>query len=128
MQPVTPNVGFLDKLGDGEAQDQVFQALVKLLDGSILGQFATRLTEVPSASLNVYVSPGSWVTAAGTWSNWSGGTVAIGANTTQHLTLLDAGYVYAGSGWVAGIRLAVVVAGSSSILSITDGRSPWHTY
>jgi len=85
-------------------------------------------TEVPSASLNVHVAAGSYLKQDGTIGMYSGCmSQAMTASTTNYiyLDLTSSGIlVVNASGFpaTAHVRLATVVAGTSSIMSIADAR------
>ena len=73
------------------------------------------------------VASGTYTKAAGTIGTYAGtGSFALTASTTSYLWLTDAGVLTAGASFpISGtnhVRLAVVVAGSSSLTSITDAR------
>ena len=92
-----------------------------------LGQLAVSLTEVPSASLNVRVGSGFFRNAAGVIITYAGtASQAIPTASTRNLWLTDAGVLTLGTAWpTAGtnhVRLAIVVAGATTITSITDAR------
>lgn len=85
------------------------------------------LAEVPSASLNVRVAAGTYVKAAGTIGTYAGtSSQAITTLTTKYLYLTDSGTLTVGTAWPTGgtnhVRLAVVVAGATTITSVTDAR------
>ena len=90
-----------------------------------LGALAVRLAEVPSASLNVKVAAGVFRKSDGTLVTYAGtASQAIPTATTKYLYLTDAGTLTVGTAWpaTAHVRLAVVVAGATTITSITDAR------
>lgn len=94
---------------------------------SPLAALNVSLAEVPSASLNVRVAAGTYRKADGTIVTYAGtASQAITTGTTKYLYLTDAGSLTVGSAWPTGgtnhVRLAVVVAGASTITSITDAR------
>jgi len=83
--------------------------------------------EIPSASLNVAVKPGSFISSAGTIVNYAGtASFACTTGTTNYLWLTDAGVLTkntTGFPTTAPIvHLAVVLAGATTITSITDAR------
>lgn len=94
-----------------------------------LGSLCVTLAEVPSASLNVVVAPGTFISSAGAYVSYAGATQAVTASTTTYLWLTDAGVLTTGAAWPGSgtkvVRLASVVAGTSTITSITDGRVPF---
>jgi hypothetical protein len=98
------------------------------LDGlTPVGGLCVTLTEVPSASLNVKVAAGNYVQQDGTVATYAGASSqAITASTTKvlYLDLTSSGALTVGSSYpsTAHVRLATVVAGSSTITSVTDNR------
>lgn len=92
-----------------------------------VGNLAVTTTEMPSASLNVQVAPGSFVKQDGTIGTFGGAaSQALVASATWVLYLdgTASWALLAGSSYPSTphIRLATVVAGSSTITSITDNR------
>jgi len=92
-----------------------------------VGSLAVTLTEVPSATLNVKVAAGSYSKQDGTVGTYAGtSSKAMTASSTQYLyldlTSSGALTVTDSLPTTAHIRLAVVVAGASTITSITDAR------
>ncbi len=84
-------------------------------------------TQGNSTSLNVDVQAGSFIDSTGAIVAYAGVTgQAITASTTKYLYLSDAGVLVIGTAWPAAatkhVRLAVVVAGTSTITSVTDSR------
>jgi hypothetical protein len=98
------------------------------LDGlAPIGGLCVTLTEVPSASLNVKVAAGNYVQQDGTVATYAGtSSQAITASTTKvlYLDLTASGALTVGSSYpaTAHVRLATVVAGTSTITSVTDNR------
>lgn len=102
-------------------------ANMDLLDGvSAIGALAVTVTEIPSASLNVRVT-------AGTFRKSDGTLVSYAGTSSQAMTLSSTNYLYLGdtgtltvntSGFPSAwhVRLATVVAGASTITSVTDAR------
>lgn len=92
-----------------------------------IGELAVILTEVPSTSLNVAVTAGYYRRASGVLASYAGtASQAITTATTKYLYLTDGGTLTVGSAWpTAGyyVPLAVVVAGATTITSITDARN-----
>ena len=101
------------------------------LDGvQAIGALAVTLHEVPSASLNVAVAAGVFISSAGAYVSYAGSaSFAVTTAITNYLWLTDGGTLTKGTAWpTAGtkcVRLAVVVAGATTITSITDGRVPF---
>jgi hypothetical protein len=98
------------------------------LDGfTAVGALAVSTTEVPSASLNVAVAPGPYIRQDGTIGTYAGtGSQAIFASSTQvlYLDLANSGSLAVATSYptTPHVRLATVVAGNSTISSITDNR------
>lgn len=105
-----------------------YNTIVTTLDGfNALGALAVTLKEVPSASLNVAVAAGSYRKADGTVASYAGtASQAMTTAATNYVYLTDSGTLTVNtSGFPAAtnvVRLAVVVAGASTITSITDAR------
>jgi hypothetical protein len=93
-----------------------------------LGALAVVTTEVPSATPNVHVAAGSYLKQDGTIGMYAGSaSQAMTASMTNYLylDLTNSGVLTVNtSGFpaTAHVRLAIVVAGGSSITSITDAR------
>jgi hypothetical protein len=92
-----------------------------------VGGLAVTLTETPSASLNVAVAAGNYVKQDGTVATYAGtASQAITLSTTKvlYLDLTSSGALTVGSSYpaTAHVRLATVVAGASTITSVTDNR------
>ena len=83
---------------------------------------------MPSASLNVAIAAGTFINQAGTATAYAGtASQATTASSTNYLYLTNGGTLTVNtSGFPAGptlyCPLAVVVAGSSTITSVTDAR------
>jgi hypothetical protein len=98
------------------------------LDGfTAVGGLCVTLTEIPSASLNVKVAAGNYIQQDGTVATYAGtSSQAITASTTKvlYLDLTASGALTVGSSFpaTAYVPLATVVAGSSTITSVTDAR------
>jgi hypothetical protein len=99
-----------------------------LLDALLpVGSLAVTTTEVPSATLNIAVATGTYIKQDGTIGTFAGSTSqAMGASSTQvlYLDLTNAGALTVAAAYptTAHVRLATVVAGASTISSITDNR------
>jgi hypothetical protein len=90
-----------------------------------LADLFVSLAEVPSASLHVRVAPGVYVRQDGTVGSYAGSaSQAIPASTTRVLYLDASGTLTVAASYpsTAHTRLATVVAGASTITSITDDR------
>ena len=100
-----------------------------LLDTDALGGLCVTLHEVPSTTLNVAVSAGSFRNAAGQIVTYAGSaSTAMTTASTNYIYLTDSGTLTVNTtGFPAGniVRLATVVAGATTITSITDARLPF---
>jgi hypothetical protein len=96
-----------------------------------IGALAVTTTEVPSASLNVAVSAGKFANATGTLVSYAGtASQAIATASTKYLYLDNGGTLQVASAFPAAtaiVPLAVVVAGASTITSVTDARAVLRT-
>jgi len=98
------------------------------LDGlAPVGGLAVTMKELPSTSLNVAVAAGNYVQQDGTVGTYAGtSSQAITASTTKvlYLDLTSSGALTVGASYpaTAHVRLATVVAGSSTLTSVTDNR------
>lgn len=93
-----------------------------------IGGLAVTTAEVPSATLNVAVAAGSYVKADGTVGTYAGvASQAVTASVTNYLFLTDAGALTVGTAWPTTnhVRLAVVVAGTTTVTSLADARLPF---
>lgn len=123
----TTNVGLgYPTLGD-TGWAPVIVADLSLLDGlSPVGGLAVSLRETPSASLNVRVAPGAFRTPWGQTVAYAGSPArSVTASATTFLWLTAAGTLTSGVAFpgTAYIPLAIVVAGSATVSSITDARN-----
>jgi hypothetical protein len=111
----------------GDTYPAVIQADLTLLDGmSPLGGLFVSLHEQPSTSLNVKVAAGAFRTPWGQTVAYAGSaSQAVTASATTYLWLTTAGTLTTGNAWptTAYIPLAIVIAGASTITSITDFRN-----
>jgi len=92
-----------------------------------VGGLAVTTTEVPSASLNVAVAAGAYIQQGGTIATFAGtASQAIGASSTQvlYLDLTNSGALTVAPAYptTPHVRLATVVAGATTIASMTDNR------
>jgi len=92
-----------------------------------LGGLAVTTHEVPSASLNVDVAAGNYVKQDGTIGSYAGSTGNAITSSTTKVLYLDGTSSYAltiaaSYPSTAHVRLGTVVAGSSTITSVTDNR------
>ena len=96
-----------------------------------VGNLAVTTIEVPSASLNVAISPGSYIKQDGSIGTFPGAAPQpVAASTTQvlYLDLPNAGALAITAAYptTPHVRLATVIAGASSISSIVDNRQCFH--
>lgn len=117
----TPAPGDLDWAPTLLALFAILDALAPLAAGSVIQ------TETPSTTLRVNVRPCSYRRSTGAFGSYAGVTnYAVPASSTTCLYLTDAGSLASAAGsFPTGspiVRLATVVAGASSITSITDAR------
>jgi hypothetical protein len=122
----TSNVGLGKPALNDRNWHTPLNADIDLLDGlSPIGALCVSLTEHPSASLNVKVSAGKYRKVDGTIGTYAGtSSQAITASTTKVLYLTNAGVLTVAASYPAAdhVKLATVVAGASTITSITDDR------
>ena len=106
--------------------DVPINANADFLDGvAAIGLLAVTPTEVPSATLGVRVTGGSFVKADGTIGVFPGvATYALPASSTTYLWLTDLGVLSASPAFptAAHVRLAHVVTGPSAVQSVVDER------
>lgn len=123
-----------DALGQGtpahnDPWEAVLNANRALLSAqAALGTLAVRAAEIPSTTLNVRVSAGSFRGTSGAIVAYAGTTAqAMAASATNYAFLNDAGTLQANTtGFPANVvRLATVVAGATTITSVADARVPW---
>ena len=120
-KPGTGDTGWGTTLsGDLDALDAV----------QAVGALAVSPAERPSASLNVQVAAGVFISSAGAYVAYAG-TASFGltASGTRYLWLTDSATLTAGSAFPSAgtkcVRLAVVVVGTSTITSVADARVPF---
>lgn len=112
----------------GDNYPPVLDANRALLDSlAPIGGLAVVPTETPSATVRVQISAGTFLSSAWAMVAYAGAApVTLTASATNYLYLDDAGSFHQNTtGFPAGaniVRLAVVVAGASSITSVTDAR------
>lgn len=123
----TPNAALQKPATTDRNWDIPLNANADALDAiSTLAALLVIPNEFPSASLTVKVAPGSFINQAGVYQSFAGSSAfTVPANTSTLLWLTDTGTLSAGTSWPAAahVRLATVVAGPSSVVSITDGRA-----
>ena len=106
--------------------DVPINANADFLDGvTAIGSLVVRPTEIPSATLNVRVSGGTYLKGDGTAGTFVGvATYALPASGTTYLWLTDAGVLTASSSFPisAHVRLAHVVTGPTTVETVVDER------
>jgi hypothetical protein len=124
----TPNIKLgMPALGD-TGWSTPLNANCTTLDGvAPVGGLAVTPHELPSASLNVAVAAGNYVKQDGTIATYAGmASQAITASSTQvlYLDLTASGALTVAASFpaTAHVRLATVVAGASTLTSVTDAR------
>jgi hypothetical protein len=123
----TPAIGLSKPASGDRTWDVPILASLDTLDAlAPLGGLSVGLAENPSASLNVKVSAGSYRKADGTVGTYAGtSSQATTTATTNYVFLTDAGVLTVnttGFPATSHVRLATVVAGATTITSITDAR------
>lgn len=124
----TPNAKLQKPAANDRSWDGPVNANADTLDGmNAIGALCVTLAETPSASLNVSVAAGPYTKADGTTGTYAGtATQAMTASATSNVYLTDAGVLTIStvSFPTTGnyLPLAVVVAGASTITSVTDAR------
>ncbi len=129
----TVNVGLAIPALNEPAWNATLDANRAMLDalGSV-GPLCVDVAQHPSTTLNVRVAAGSYQKADGTLASYAG-TSSFGctASQTNSVYLTDAGVLTkATTGFPAGniVRLAVVIAGSTTVTSVADARVPWQSF
>jgi hypothetical protein len=104
-------------------------ANAQLLDAiNAIGDLAVTTTEVPSASLNIKVATGIFASQANALTTYAGAlSTAMTASTTNYIYLTNAGALTVNTtGFPSNptlyVPLATVLAGPTTIVSITDQR------
>lgn len=125
LKLATPAAGDPNWNVELDANRQILDAL------NALGDLAVTTHEVPSASLAVDISAGLFVNASGVVTSYGGVSgVLVAASATTFFYLTASGTLAVSTtGFPAAptvyVPLARVVAGASSITSISDGRVPF---
>ena len=106
--------------------DAPLNANADFLDGvSSIGKLLVTPAELPSATLNVRVTAGTYVKSDGTVAGYAGlPSYGVPASSTLYLWLTDAGVLAAGPAFptTPHVRLAHVVSGASAVQGVTDER------
>jgi hypothetical protein len=111
--------------------DVPLNANADALDGNApLSALLVTQAEYPSSSLNVKVASGSFINQAGAFIAYAGtASFAVTPSVTTLLRLTDTASLAGGTAWPAGahVRLAAIVANASTIISISDTRTPFRS-
>ena len=125
----TPNAKLAQPAVGDTGWGTPMNANTTLLDGvNAIGDLVVTLTEVPSASLNVKVSAGQYIAQVGTAANYAGASsTGMTASSTNYLYLTGSGTLTVNttgfpSGGTLYCPLAVIVASTATITSVTDAR------
>jgi hypothetical protein len=123
---LTPNA-LLQKPATADRNwDVPLNANADFLDGvAAVGRLLVTPAELPSATLNVRVTAGTYAKSDGTVGSFAGiSSYALTASTSTALWLTDAGQLSSGADFpaVAHVRLARVVSGAATVLSVSDER------
>ena len=106
--------------------DLPLNANADFLDGlAAIGRLIATPTEMPSTSLNVRMTSGTYLKGDGTIGVFPGvSTYALPASSTSALWLTNAGVLSSSASFpsTSHVRIATVITGSSSIVSIGDER------
>ncbi|GAC1470637.1 MAG: hypothetical protein NVSMB9_15890 [Isosphaeraceae bacterium] len=106
--------------------DVPLNANADTLDGmTAIGSLAVTPAEVPSSSLTVRISAGTYIRADGTLNLFAGASsVAVPGSATSYLWLVDSGVLVVGASFPAKahVRLAQVITGSTAIAQVVDQR------
>jgi hypothetical protein len=123
------------KLRKGDQGDRnwhgILNANADVIDSTnAVGAFAVTSKEVPSTSLAVAVSGGTYIKADGeTYATFAGAaSLALPASSTTMIWLTDAGSIDSGGAWPSGtpcLRLAVATTDASKVTAIADARTPY---
>ena len=129
----TPNVQLAMPAAGDRIWNVPVNANAQALDAlAPVAALAVVSTEVPSATRNVHVAAGNYLRQDGTIGTYAGAAsqlMASSATNFLYLDLTNSGtFVVNTTGFPASshVRLATVVAGPSSITSITDARVAFH--
>jgi hypothetical protein len=123
----TPNIALAMPQNGDSGWGATMDTNLTLLDSlNPIGDLACTTAQIPSTSLSVKVAPGQFTKQGGSIVTFSGATIAATASATSFLFLdgtaswaLTVGTAYPTT---AHQRIATVVAGATTITSITDNR------
>lgn len=123
------------KLRKGDQGDRNWHAMLNanadaLEAANALGAFAVTSKEVPSTTLAVAVSGGTYVESDGeTYATYAGtASLSLPGSSTTMIWLDDSGAVDSGASWPSGtpcLRLAVATTDATKVTSIVDARTPY---
>lgn len=121
----TNNLGLAKPATSDRNWDGPINSNANQIDATFLGGLYVQTTQIPSTSLSVTISPGTYIQNSGLIATYAGGSVAVTAAATTLLWLTDVGVLTTGTSWptVNHVRLASVVAGATTITSVADARS-----
>jgi hypothetical protein len=127
----TPNTALQKPAATDRNWDVPLNANTDALDAiQAIGALAVTQAEYPSASLNVKVAPGSFITQSGAYLPFAGeASMALPTNATTLVWLADDGTLSSGSSWpsTAHVRLASVVTSTTTVTTIIDKRTPYRS-
>lgn len=122
----TPNAQLQKPANNDRNWDAALNANTDAVDAvNSIGKLMVTSHELPSTTLTVKVSGGSFLATDSTVATYAGtGSLALTLSTTQHVWLTNAGTLTTGTTWpaTAHVRLATVVLGATAVTSITDER------
>jgi hypothetical protein len=122
----TPNAQLQMPATSDRNWDVPINANAGILDGmTAIGGLAVTTTEVPSATLQVAVSPGNFRNSSGVVVGFAGtAPFVVPPSSTVYLWLTNTGVVMSGASFPtsAHLRLAQVVSGATSLLHVVDER------
>lgn len=131
----TTNQGWNQQATGDTNWGQTLNTIIGDLDAlGAIGPLSVRQAELPtSSSLNVRIAAGSFRKSDGTTVAYGGSTgVTMTASQTNYVYLTDAGVLTVNTtGFPAStncVPLAIVVAGSATITSVTDARLAWISF
>jgi hypothetical protein len=126
----TTNVGLAEASFNDSGWNVTLNTNFTTLDAlTAIGALAVQLHEIPSISLNVKVSAGSFRKSDATIVTYAGtASQALTANSTNYLYLTDSGSLVVNTtGFPAAtflIRIATVTTNTTTVTGITDARVP----
>jgi hypothetical protein len=97
------------------------------LDGlTAIGALCGAPHEIPSASLNLDVSAGTYVKADNSVGVYAGGTIALTASIANYVWLTGSGVLTKGSAFptTPHVRVCVATCDGTKITAIADARNP----